>query len=367
MVICKMRRKTLNSLGVIALMTLVAGAQAQVTLTAKASFGGGDGWLTGAEAGATVLDSGNTNLTRGFAYDNATNQLIVVNRSGGVNLNLLNANTGALNGTMSNAGISGGTFAASTVGVSDDGKVYVANLASGQNSNFKIYEFGSATIGAAGSNVYSAVLPASGTPRLGDTLDVIGSGNSLRIIAGFGTGTGGYRQLDNTFAATDVNPAGTATGDFKFGISFGANSGDIFGTQGTTFRYIQAGVLVDSSPTPTGSSRPMDFAIVNGRALLAFIDTVDNGVRVLDMTDPFNPVFVAQGNNTTGAPIPNGNGVGQVKWGAINGGSAVLYALNTNNGIQAFDVNVDAVPEPATMIVLAGAAAIAARRRRKNS
>ena len=59
------------------------------------------------------------------------------------------------------------------------------------------------------------------------------------------------------------------------------------------------------------------------------------------------PVLVASGDNTD--PMTpanaNGNGVGAVKWGAINGITATLYATNTNNGIQAFTVT---VPDTAT-------------------
>lgn len=366
MVICKMRRKTLNSLGVIALMTLVAGAQAQVTLTNKASFGV-SGWLAPTANGN---QAGGGNNTRGLAYDKFTNQLIVVNREPGFgnNLNLLDANTGTQNGKLSTAGLSGGTFLVNMVGVADDGKVYVSNLTTATGGNFKIYEFASATANLTGTSVYSYTTVAT-DQRIGDSFDVFGSGSSLRFAVGMQTGsaTNGYHSVNSSFAGSNVLVAGTGNGDFKFGITFGATANDIFGTQGNTlYRYVQNGVLTGtaSGGSLTGSGRLMDFAVVNGVSLLAIQDTQDHRLRVFDVSNPLAPVLAAV-SNPLATTVANGNGVGQVKFGAINGSSATIYAMSANNGIQAFDVEV--VPEPATMIVLAGAAAIAARRRRKNS
>ena len=70
------------------------------------------------------------------------------------------------------------------------------------------------------------------------------------------------------------------------------------------------------------------------------------------MTDPNNPVEIAQGNTTLLAPAnANGNGTGQVKFGETTYRKAVIYALDTNNGIQAFELTT--VPEP-SCLALAG-------------
>jgi len=39
----------------------------------------------------------------------------------------------------------------------------------------------------------------------------------------------------------------------------------------------------------------------------------------------------------------NGNGVGSVKFGPVSGNSVVIYAMSTNNGIQAFTLTLDPV------------------------
>jgi hypothetical protein len=79
------------------------------------------------------------------------------------------------------------------------------------------------------------------------------------------------------------------------------------------------------------------------------------------MTNPSMPVLLDSRSNVPGAGNDNSFGVGQVRWGAINGNSASLYVLNTNNGIQAFNVN---VPEPATLTPLFTCALPLLRRRR---
>ena len=82
----------------------------------------------------------------------------------------------------------------------------------------------------------------------------------------------------------------------------------------------------------------------------------DSHVSIYDVSDPSAPIYLASGNNTTGALTANGNGTGQVAWGDVvdNGNgtlSRTLYAMSTNQGIQAF--NVTLVPEPASIALCA--------------
>lgn len=358
-------RKKTTLLGVAALSLVATVAQAQVTLTAKAGFGTG-GWIAPV-ANSTLLDTGNN--TRGFAYDSVTNQLIIVNRTGGNNVNLVNASTGALNGTMDGSGFTGGTFTNNMV-ASVGGKVYVANLSTSSTAPFKIYEFASATIGQTSTEIFNAT---SGLFRTGDDFDAILDANGRVAFAASGSmGTNapfGYAYISSngsSYSSTVVNGGMTNDG-LRLGLTFGADENTVMGTKGLFtdgLFIIQNGVqLGQVTGLGTNSARPMDFAVVNGVPLLAVIDTVSSQVQVYDMTSPLAPVFVAQGNNTTGSLTANGNGVGQVKFGQDASGAWSLYAMSTNQGLQAFDVSV--VPEPGTMLILAGAAAIAARRRRK--
>jgi hypothetical protein len=102
---------------------------------------------------------------------------------------------------------------------------------------------------------------------------------------------------------------------------------------------------------------------VGGINLFATVDTGTNQVRLYDLTNPTAPVFLTLGNNTTGTPVANANFAGDVRFGEIVGNTATLYALNTNNGIQAFTITV--VPEPSTVSLLGFAAGGLAFRRRR--
>lgn len=146
-------------------------------------------------------------------------------------------------------GVSGGTFAISAVSVASDGILYACNLISPAVSAaapFKIYrwdDIGSAPVLAVSSGTITG-------GRMGDNLDVTGSGNGTLLV-------------------------------------------------------------------------------------------------VYDLTTPSTPALVAFGRtaNIYHSQGTAGPGTGSVQWGKITDNSATLYALSTNNGIQAFTVTI-AEPPP---------------------
>ncbi|MEO6434781.1 MAG: hypothetical protein ABIP55_03330, partial [Tepidisphaeraceae bacterium] len=122
------------------------------------------------------------------------------------------------------------------------------------------------------------------------------------------------------------------------------------------------GTLLASPIFASANERPMDFAMIGGLPVLATVNTETSVVRIYDMSDPDAPVLLDSATTITSASVFNDNGVGQVRFGNVTGDDATLYALNTNNGIQAFNVH---IPEPgAASILPAAAAAMLARRRR---
>ncbi len=187
------------------------------TLTALTTFGNGDGWrapneiLTGDTAGTAVgsnysyLQTGS--LERGLAYNSATGNLVLVSRSSvGNGIRLLNGATGVDVGALAQAGVTtGGTFAINVPAAPGDGSVYVANLqANATTGAFKIYKW--ATEGDAAPTVFfnSTVPGFVGTPRLGDSFDVTGSGASSTFVAG-ASGSVGYAIVNGVAVATAVN------------------------------------------------------------------------------------------------------------------------------------------------------------------
>jgi len=335
-----------------------------------------DGWLAPAEGGYAFLGTGNNE--RGLAYGNG--HVYLVSRSGGSFIRRLDPATGAdLGSPLSTTGVSGGTFAVNTAAVGSDGSIYVNNLTTASDTStnaFKVYRW--ATEGATPTTAYSSDGGLPGA-RVGDSLATNGS----VLVAGYGSapsvaGNNGYAIIDPTTAtATKVGFTGTPPngGDFRLGITF-TDSSHVLGTQGSSlYRYSSfsgsSGTLISSPaiPDPSGATadRLMAYTTINGIPLLAVQSIGDSHVTVYDVTDPSAPIYLASGNNTSGALTTNGNGTGQVAWGdAVNNGNGTftrtLYAMSTNQGIQAFKVTL--VPEPATMsFLLIGALALATIRR----
>ncbi len=385
-----MKRTSLIASAVLA--TLATGSIASAaTLTALSSFAG-DGWLAPGEGGATWLDTGNN--TRGMAYNPTTGNVIVVSRAGGNNIRVVNGTSGVPTGTL-NLGtgvITGGTFTINTVGIAGDGAIYVNNLAGSTNvTGMKIYrwanESATPTTFVNTTTVTSVNMGAStAVPRLGDSLDVIGSGSATRIVAGFNATNGlvapvapvagtvnGYVVYDSAGALTAVNPiTGANNGDFRLGLTFGATANDVLGKQTSAAVRLTSysgstGTLNSSFTTVNGSAMAMDYTSINGTPYLAVLDATSSVVRVYDMTNSLAPSTVAGPFTTTSGTLTgNANATGSLKWGAITQldpytWQGVIYAMSTNQGLQAM---VFTVPEPTVLGAVAGLGLVALRRRK---
>jgi hypothetical protein len=342
------------------------------TLSPLGTFGGGDGWLSPGEGGYAYLGTGNNE--RGLAYGNGHVYLVSRANVGGnaLNIRMLNNATGAdLGGLAIGSGIiSGGLFPINTIGVSGDGAIYVNNMTSAApaNGNFRVYRW--ANEAATPTVAYNGA-PLTGA-RIGDSIALIGSGSSTLLAAGYNTspsiaGNNGYAIIDPTLGtATHMSFTGTPpnAGDFRLGLTF-SDSSHVLGTQGSSlYRYSSfsggSGTLLSSPaiPDPAGATadRLLGYTVLAGKALLAVQSTGDSHVSVYDAANPSTPIWLASGNNTSGTLTANGNGTGQIAWGdpvydSLSGRWSVnLYAMSSNQGIQAFIVT---IPEP-------GAASLAA-------
>jgi hypothetical protein len=355
-------------------------AHAQFSIAPLTTFSpNNDGWLAPGEGGYAYLTTGNTE--RGLAYNPMTGHLYLVSRANvgnGLNIRILDKNTGADLGGLNTTGISGGTFAINMVGVGADGVIYVNNLTLNSGSSpLKVYSWATET--SAPSTVYSGDAGLAGA-RVGDTLAVIGSGSSTRLALGYGsspsvTGNNGYAIVNPTAGtATAVGFSGTPpnAGDFRLGITF-TDANHVWGTQGTTWRYTSfsgsSGTLLSSFTPLSNAERIMAYAVVGPMALLAVQSTGDSHVSIYDVSNPSSPILLGQGNNTSGTLATNTNGTGQAAWGDIaydsntQTWSAKLWTMSSNQGIQAFIVT---VPEPSsvTLAALGGLALLALFRRR---
>jgi hypothetical protein len=136
-------------------------------------------------------------VNRGLAYSAISNQVFVCNK--GVTgsgtapaVDVFDGTTGALVGSASVTGVSGGNFWLDQVGVANDGILYGANLntAVSATSFYMIYrwsDWNSAPV-AAFANDPTLGLATAGK-RVGDTIAITGSGVNTMILAAVNNGT----------------------------------------------------------------------------------------------------------------------------------------------------------------------------------
>jgi hypothetical protein len=333
-----------------------------VTLEPLSTFGGGDGWLAPNEFGYAWLgDPGdpttepptppaNLHLARGLAYNPVTRNVIVVSRFPATDptqwLRIIDGTTGLLEGNLplDPDFVEGGVFRTNMVGVTDAGVIYVGNLTTTATIPFRVYRWESETAVAtlAFSDTFGGV-----RPRTGDAFDVEGVGVLTQMTAGGGAATPGYVVLNTTdglaFTGANFAPVDAHAGDFRLGVTFvGPHS--VWGGQplapmrrSTFFPTLSN----DGTSTLTTMTQPiLDYAVVGGVPVLVTLDWTDSWVRVYTLEDPAAPTFRAWLNNTLPPRMTNVNGTGQVKIADIVGNTATIYAMTTNQGIQAMRMTV---------------------------
>ncbi len=116
----------------------------------------------------------NRDQVRTIAYNKKTNHLITVSRVGGTFVKALDPKTGEVVRDLDVTGISGGTYAVNMCAVTQDGQIFVGNLALA-GVNFKLYRY--ANEAAAPVMVFDGVLEG----RCGDALGVAGTGNAVTV------------------------------------------------------------------------------------------------------------------------------------------------------------------------------------------
>ncbi len=370
-----MKSSITGKLAVCAAIGLMAShADAATLLTPKTSFGGGDGWLSPAEA--THLQG--ASVQRGLTYSAANNHLYLVDRNGGNFVRVLDGTTGALVSSLDMTGVTGGTFPINMIDVDDAGIIYGASLNGDSDvSILKVYRWATeASVPTVAYDSTASPIANGADIRVGDDLAVIGSGASTRIVSGGNIATAAGDPGDNAFvvlttgdgltysaAVQDITGTEPANGKFRLGIDF-VDSDTVIGVQaissGSQFASVAdfaGGTATVTAETELTSISEAPLAVDRVNHLLATVQINTSDVRLYDIADIDNPVLLDTKNLIVGASVANGNGTGDLKFG-----NGTLYVLNTNNGIQAFNV----VPEPAGALLTAvGLAATGLGRRRR--
>jgi hypothetical protein len=289
---------------------------------------------------------------RGVAYNPATGNVLLVSRTGGNKIYVLDGKTGAelRQLTVDPAVVSGGTFAVSMIGVADDGAVYAANLVTDSSTaQFAIYRWENDSASAGPAVAYQGD-PSGGSAdtanrRFGDSFEVRGSGRSTQLLAGsrngrnaaiFTTGDG------SNFTSTAIN-TDAAAGDFGLGVAFGAGN-SFWGTApGRPVRLIDFDLAAGTGTTRMtlgASDVPLSVVTIgvdaaNNLLAAVAVESPDN-LRLYDIAGLPNPPALL---DQTLFPIDNANANGT---GSVDFGGGRLFAMNSNNGLMAFAVTIGA-------------------------
>ena len=332
---------TFRTFSALLLTTFVLGwsfqpAQAQVVLSdAEWSIEAGDvDWFV------------DDNNTRGGALNPATGNMLVVSRSGGPGVYIMDPADGSVLGQLSLEGVSGGTFPINLVKVANDGTIYAGNLAT-PGQAFKIYRWDdedSAPVVALEDNLNNQ--------RFGDAFGIYEDDDKYIILAS-GGGNDAFLALtfdkaeeEYSFELIDV-PAGSARGGFA--SVDGADQVWIngFGTP-LTLVDLETGDILLEVPDEVIPHATMDvsFAEIDGRSIAGVFPhrtTNPEGqyVAIYDVSDAENIVQI--GRTAQLGPNINLNGTGTVEIDAEN---KTVYIVGTNNAVAKFDMSqaLDAVP-----------------------
>lgn len=304
----------------------------------------------------------NDNNTRSIAWSPATGNLLVLSRSGGVtNIYALDGNTGDFKYILQPpaGGYVGGTFVLSQVAVANNGSVYACNLTDdGTATNLKIYKWFGDFENEPGQMVWEgnpandSAIPA----RWGDAMavrDVPGAPDTHEIIVSSRTGARlSFIQPDfPSVVMVDVTTA--APNSFRLGLA--AVGDDIIWGKMTGLPLLEVeidpgfttGTILNSysgvsTMGPIGIN-PRAIGNTAAGSLLGgvFIDSPDH-FRLYDISTPGS--LVALDTEFFPSDNANGNATGGVAFGIDK-----VYALDSNNGIIAMNLNTDCLPDRLTI------------------
>ena len=288
---------------------------------------------------------------RGLAYNPITDHVIIVSRTGGLTVNAVDAATGNQIGTLNTTGIAGGTFALSMIGVGDDGAIYGANLiTTSLTNNFKIYRW--ANEGATPTVAFDGIASGANNQRYGDTLAVRGTGTGTQILASSRNGSNAvlFTTTDGiSFSPTSIN---TGTNLGGLGLAFGV--GDTFWVKGASTTALMqldlnTGALLNHYSTAafTNTFSPIGLDPANNLLGAVSISTPDRFILydISSSISSSNPPVLLDIEPFT-SDNANANAVGSVDFG-----TGRVFALDTQNGIVAYEIV--PVPEPGTMALMA--------------
>lgn len=345
------------------LCSVLTSVHAQFTNTwTKLANGTDFAWFTGATGSAQI------NNTASLAYNPVTNKVLVSTRN--LNIYILNATTGASEGTLSVVGLGAESFKFNKIRVDANGVIYgISLLTTAAGGNCRIYRWADQT------SAPTLCASFAVTERCGDAFGLSGTGTNTVLYA---SGAGGNATPANIYilntadgtnfvlesrvtvassptanqqwANRVVEPDGTGVnadiwikgGGFNARkISISASSGGV--RTGTVVTTITDGTTGGQASIGYGGMR---LATISGTKYLLFSggNNAEAGtvLRALNVTNEATPTlystlpFVTPSTNY----VTNGNGSGDVSFKDNGDGTFNVFYLSTNNAFGAASTGV---------------------------
>lgn len=279
---------------------------------------------------------------RGMDFDPLRNRLYIASRTPKT-IRIVSAVDGADMGPLLMDGVSGGVYDLNMVGVGGYSAIYACNLSNVDTGDgFKIYQWPDDAPDTVPAVLYE------GNPinsRIGDTLDVRGSGQNTQVLCGarktnqfvvFTKDTAGF------LVANPVTVANAPASAFGLGITFGAGN-TVWGKRSGDSLYLISYDLTAGTGSVVATYGagvfPLDVSAIGvdpAAGLLAGIELANSdNVQLYNLPVPFpapaptslewlDQEFLMTDND-------NVNGTGSV---AVAAGK--VFALNTNNGLVCY-------------------------------
>ena len=286
------------------------------------------------------------NTMRGGGWNPATGNLLVVSRTGGPGIYIVDPTDGSVQGELSLEGVSGGDFPINTVKVASDGVIYGANL-SVSGGNFKIYRWEDES----SDPTVALDAPDVDGKRTGDSFGIYEDDDRVILMA---SGTGNDAILALTRDKSDDSYSHEMIGipeNYARG-GFGSVNDEMqvwingYGTPLTLVDLESGNVLLEVPETAIPfQNMEVSYGLIDGRAIAAVFptDTEAEGqyVALYDVSDADEIVKI--GRTEQLGPNENLNGVGSIELDAATG---TLYVVATNNAVAQYDITpaMDAVP-----------------------
>jgi hypothetical protein len=284
-------------------------------------------------------------------------RLLVVSRSSGTQLKVLNASNGDQLSNYNTSGTSGGTYILSDAEASDDGRIFAANLTIDALTNpFKVYMWENETVSP---QVVLNFTSDIATVRLGDKFTVVGSytAGTAQIYAAQASSNRIFKWSMANGVFNPVPKIITLQGTTNIGFTpavypKGLDSTDNIYVNATTIRpreYTQAGVLVAEAPSSavaSTSSAMKYFKSAQQQYLIVFQHGLNNeNAKVLEVSGGLATPIVVETSPTLGTNANTVGTSGDVAYRKYQPGVYIYYVMSTNNGLGAYQiVNENEIP-----------------------